>query len=75
MSTKVAWISAELAPFVKVGGLADVSSALPKELKRLNDKIIILYYTNIVINGLQRTEIYLEDPSGKKYKFMRLKMN
>ena len=51
MSTKVAWISAELAPFVKVGGLADVSSALPKELKRLNVdvRIIIPYYTNICL--------------------------
>lgn len=75
MSTKVAWISAELAPFVKVGGLADVSSALPKELKRLNVdvRIIIPYYTNIVINGLQRTEIYLEDPFGEEIQIYETK--
>ena len=75
MSTKVAWISAELAPFVKVGGLADVSSALPKELKRLNVdvRIIIPYYTNIVINDLQRTEIYLADPFGEEIQIYETK--
>lgn len=39
---KIVSISAEVAPFSKTGGLADVARSLPKALKRLGHKIIII---------------------------------
>jgi len=43
---KIASISAEVAPFSKSGGLADVSRSLPKALKRLKHEVIVItpYY-------------------------------
>lgn len=38
---KVAFITAEMAPFAKEGGLADVAGALPKELAPLLDSISV----------------------------------
>jgi starch synthase len=37
----VAFVSAELAPYVKTGGLADVSAALPKALARAGHKVTV----------------------------------
>ncbi len=38
----ILFVATELAPFVKVGGLADVASALPKALRVLGHKVTIL---------------------------------
>jgi len=37
--SKVLYLAAEVSPFVKEGGLADVTGALPKEIKSLNQEI------------------------------------
>ena len=38
----ILFVSTELAPFVKVGGLADVTAALPKALRGLGHKVTIV---------------------------------
>jgi starch synthase len=38
----ILFVSTELAPYVKVGGLADVVAALPKALRQLGHKVTIL---------------------------------
>ena len=38
----ILYVTTELAPFVKVGGLADVSAALPKTMKALGHKVTIV---------------------------------
>lgn len=39
---KIAFLSSEVAPFSKTGGLADVSGALPQALARLGHEVVIL---------------------------------
>ncbi|MFC1514055.1 glycogen synthase GlgA [candidate division KSB1 bacterium] len=39
---KILFVSSEVAPFAKTGGLADVSSALPKALKELGHEVRII---------------------------------
>jgi len=39
---KIASISSEVSPFSKTGGLADVARSLPKALKRMGHKVIII---------------------------------
>jgi starch synthase len=39
---EITFVTTELAPFVKVGGLADVSSALPKALRALGHTVTIV---------------------------------
>jgi starch synthase len=39
---EIAFVTTELSPFVKVGGLADVSSALPKALRALGHGVTIV---------------------------------
>jgi starch synthase len=39
---EITFVTTELAPFVKVGGLADVSSALPKALRTLGHTVTIV---------------------------------
>ncbi len=39
---EILFVTTELAPFVKVGGLADVSSALPKTLKALGHRVTVV---------------------------------
>src|SRR5680860_1261602 len=39
---KIVSISAEVAPFSKTGGLADVAKNLPKALKRLGHEVIVI---------------------------------
>jgi starch synthase len=39
---EITFVTTELAPFVKVGGLADVSSALPKALRALGHAVTIV---------------------------------
>src|SRR5579884_3675502 len=38
----ITFVTTELAPFVKVGGLADVSAALPKALRGLGHAVTIV---------------------------------
>ena len=43
-------VSAEVSPFVKIGGLADVVGSLPNEIKRLKNadvRVILPYYKSI----------------------------
>ena len=45
---KIAFVSSEVFPFSKTGGLADISSSLPKELAKLGNEVIVFspkYYT------------------------------
>jgi len=45
---KIAYVASEVYPFSKTGGLADVSSALPAELAKLGNEVIIFspkYFT------------------------------
>ncbi|MCL2779269.1 MAG: glycogen synthase [Polyangiaceae bacterium] len=39
---EILFVTTELAPYIKVGGLADVSAALPKTLKALGHKVTIV---------------------------------
>lgn len=39
---EIAFVTTELAPFVKVGGLADVSAALPKALRALGHSVTVV---------------------------------
>ncbi len=39
---EILFVTTELAPYVKVGGLADVSAALPKALKGLGHKVTVV---------------------------------
>src|SRR5882757_2210866 len=39
---EILFVTTELAPWVKVGGLADVSSALPKTLKSLGHRVHVV---------------------------------
>src|SRR5688500_4582517 len=38
----VAFVTSEMAPFMKTGGLADVSGALPKALGRLGHRVTVV---------------------------------
>ncbi len=50
----ILFATTELAPFVKVGGLADVASALPKALRSLGHKIVVALprYASLDASGL-----------------------
>ena len=38
---KIVFVSAEVVPYSKTGGLGDVSSAIPKAMEKLGHKVII----------------------------------
>ena len=46
---KVLFVSPEVAPFAKTGGLADVSAALPAALRRLGAdvRLVLPFYASI----------------------------
>ncbi len=39
---KIAYVSYEVAPFAKVGGLADIAGSLPKFLNNMNEEIFVI---------------------------------
>lgn len=53
---EIVFVSSEVVPFSKVGGLADVSAALPKALRALGHKVTVvsLLYGSIDTSGLAR---------------------
>ncbi|MCK4554418.1 glycogen/starch synthase, partial [Candidatus Parcubacteria bacterium] len=53
---KIVHISSEVAPYSKTGGLADVARSLPKALKRLGHKVVVI------------TPLYGQVINKKKYK-------
>src|SRR5574340_648535 len=42
MTVKVVYVSSEVVPFAKTGGLADIAGAIPKSLQKLGVEIIVL---------------------------------
>ncbi len=63
---KILFAAAEVVPFAKTGGLADVSGALPKALKELGHEIIVVMprYYKIDRRKLKKLEAPLGVPMG-----------
>ena len=59
---RVLYVSAEVAPFAKVGGLADVAAGLPKAIKELGHdcRVILPYYQLIADNPRWKTKVIVE---------------
>ncbi|GJQ60386.1 MAG: glycogen synthase GlgA [Candidatus Scalindua sp. AMX11] len=59
---KIMFVSSEVAPFAKTGGLADVSGSLPKHLKNLGcDVRIVLPFYRMVQDQRLQHETIIED--------------
>jgi len=59
---KILFVSSEVAPFAKTGGLADVSESLPKALKTLGIDIrVVLPYYRMVKDGSFEVETLCEN--------------
>jgi len=63
---KILFAAAEVVPFAKTGGLADVAGALPKAIKELGHEIIVVMprYYKIDKSKLQKLEAPLGVPMG-----------
>jgi starch synthase len=61
---KVLFVSSEVAPFAKTGGLADVAGALPKALRRrgVDVRVVMPLYAGLDWDGLERLEGALHVP-------------
>jgi len=61
---RVLFVSSEVAPFAKSGGLADVAGALPKALRRrgIDVRVVMPLYAGIDWNALERLEGVLHVP-------------
>ena len=68
----VVYLSSEVAPFAKTGGLADMAGAIPKNLQKLGVEIIVLMplYRSIKESAypLAKTDIQFEVRIGDKLK-------
>ncbi|KKO20743.1 MAG: glycogen synthase GlgA [Candidatus Brocadia sp.] len=68
----VAYLSSEVAPFAKTGGLADMAGAIPRNLQKLGVKIMVLMplYRSIKESAcpLVKTDIRFEVRIGNKIK-------
>lgn len=77
---KIAVLSAEVSPFCKVGGLADVAHALPKHLKLLGHEPVVVmpYYQFLDLQSIDKELVGEIDLAfaGKQYhvKFLRAMM-
>ena len=62
----VAFLTTECFPYVKTGGLADVSGSLPKALQKLgcDMKVFLPLYDTIktIDNGLYQNEEFIDTP-------------
>ncbi|UYO99661.1 glycogen synthase [Oceanotoga sp. DSM 15011] len=59
---KIAYVSFEVVPFAKVGGLADVAGALPKYLKkRKNDVFVVMPFHKVVRDNFNNLKLISED--------------
>jgi starch synthase len=61
---KTLFVSSEVAPFAKSGGLADVAGALPKALRKrgIDVRVVMPLYAGIDWNALERLEGVLHVP-------------
>ncbi len=59
----ILFVTSEYADLIKVGGLGDVSSALPKALTALHDIRILIPGYNAVINSGHKIEVVAELPA------------
>ena len=59
---KILFVSSEVAPFAKTGGLGDVSAALPKALHALGHdvRIVVPMYARVLGRGHAFTEVVPE---------------
>ncbi|MBW2622319.1 MAG: glycogen/starch synthase, partial [Deltaproteobacteria bacterium] len=59
---KVLFLSSEIVPFAKTGGLADVAGALPEALKQLgvDVRVVIPYYRAVREGGFENEKIIPE---------------
>jgi len=55
----IVWVTSEAAPYAKTGGLADVSSALPKALAEKGHKVSVImpYYPQVMKELTLKTEV------------------
>ena len=76
MPLKVLFVSSEVTPFRKTGGLADVAGALPKALQRrgIDVRVVMPLYQGVRWNELERLDGLLEVPmyNGKARAGVRL---
>ncbi len=56
-SPRIAVIAAEVSPYSKIGGLADVAYALPKQLKLLGNEVCVVmpYYKFMDVQNIKKT--------------------
>ena len=74
---KILFVSSEMSPFAKVGGLADVAGSLPKAIKKIKGNISVIMPLYGVIKGI-KTEVVLKKEkvnfNGKDVFFDLLKL-
>ncbi|MBI5043101.1 MAG: glycogen/starch synthase [Nitrospirae bacterium] len=75
---KIVFVSSEVTPFSKTGGLADVAAALPKALEKLGHRVYIITPKYKVVDEKQfdlvSTGRHIEIPvSNKKELFILLR--
>ena len=74
----IVWITSEAVPYAKTGGLADVSSALPKALatRGHNVSVIMPYYPQVMKELAQKTTVtheLLEVPFGRSTEWAQIR--